>query len=315
MGPFGLDRGGWIGGFVEKEVGAAEAGIALTALRVEDPEDRPPPRRAVAIAGDERLRPLADDVAPQPDPRPPGEFQAQAGRLGHGGREAAGRTTGQPGWLEDDEERLRPTGECRQPAEPVRDPGRTVRRGEPASGQVQDEQVHRATGEQRATDGQAFVEGLRGDDDEPLEPDAARDGLDRVETPRKVEPGDDRAGRLGLRREPQDERGSAARTVAADRDARRTRQATRPQDRVERGEPGVDDAVIDGRGRETGRVRGRETGRVRGRVRSRRGRQGERPIRDPRSCRSPASLEARYGCRHVRGEGRHRMLKIEHPFE
>ena len=37
--------------------------------------------------------------------------------------------------------------------------------------------------------------------------------------------------------------------------------------------------------------------------RGRRRRQGERPVRDPRSCGSPASLEARHGCRHVRGRG------------
>ena len=74
---------------VAEEVVAAEAGVALAALRVEDPEGRPPPRRAVAVAGDQRLRPLADDVASEPDPRPPGELEAEAGRLGDGGRQAA----------------------------------------------------------------------------------------------------------------------------------------------------------------------------------------------------------------------------------
>jgi len=183
VGPFGLDRGGWIGSLVEgsvkEQVIAAEAGVALAALRVEDPEGRPSPRRPVAIAGDERLRPLPDDVAPEPDPRPPGELQAKTGRLGDSG----GKTTSQPGWLEDDEERLRPPGERCQPAEPVRDPGRTIRRGQPAAGQVQDEQVHRAPGQQRATDGKTLVQGLRGDDHEPFEPDAAGDRLDGVETP------------------------------------------------------------------------------------------------------------------------------------
>ncbi len=83
VGPF-VDRGGWIGGVVAEEVVAAEAGVALATLRVEDPEGRPPPRRAVAIACDQRLRPLADDVASEPDPRPPGELEAEAGRLGDG---------------------------------------------------------------------------------------------------------------------------------------------------------------------------------------------------------------------------------------
>ena len=86
MGPF-VDRGGllcFVGlcGFVRvvaEEVVATEAGVALPTLRVEDPEGGPLPRRAVAIAGDQRLGPLTDDVAPEPDPRPPGKLEADAG--------------------------------------------------------------------------------------------------------------------------------------------------------------------------------------------------------------------------------------------
>jgi len=88
VGPFGLDRGG----LIDEEVVTAEAGIAFATLRVEDPEGGPPPRRAVAVAGDERLGPLAHDVASEADPRPPGELQADPGRLGDGG----GKTIGEP---------------------------------------------------------------------------------------------------------------------------------------------------------------------------------------------------------------------------
>ena len=232
-------------GLVGEQIVPTEAGIPVAALRVEDPEDRPSPRRAVSIAGDERLRPLPDDVAPEPDPRPPGKFQAETGRLGDG----RGQTTGQPGWFEHDEERLRSPGERRQPAESVRDPCRAIRRGEAATGQVQDEQIHRPPGQQRATDGEAFVQRLRRDDHEPLEPDPAGDRLDRVEAAREIEPGHDRALGLGLRREPQDERGPAAGAVAADRDTGRTRQTAGPKDRVERREPGADYTVVEGRGR------------------------------------------------------------------
>ena len=56
------------GSVVEEEVRAAEAAIALPALGVEDPELRPPPRRAEPVPGDGHLRLLADDVAPEPDP-------------------------------------------------------------------------------------------------------------------------------------------------------------------------------------------------------------------------------------------------------
>jgi hypothetical protein len=75
VGPFTSDGGGsgGVGGdLVGEEVVASEAGIALTPLRVEDPESGPAPGRAVSVAGDKRLGPLADDVASEPDPRPPG---------------------------------------------------------------------------------------------------------------------------------------------------------------------------------------------------------------------------------------------------
>jgi hypothetical protein len=225
-----------------EEVVAAEAGVSLATLRVEDPEGRPPPRRAVSIACDQRLRPLAHDVASEPDPRPSGEFEAETGRLGDGGRQAT-RVTGR---FEHDEERLRAPGERRQPAEPVDDAGGLVGGRQPATGQVEDEQVDRAPGEQRATDGQTFVERLGGDDHQPVEPDTAGDRLDRVEAARQVEPGHDRAGVLRLGGEPVDERRPAARAVAADRDARVPWQAARPQDGVERSEPGVDDPVVGG---------------------------------------------------------------------
>ena len=57
---------------VAEEVRAAETAVPLAALGVEDPELRPSPRRPVAAPGDERLGPLADDVAAEPDPGPPG---------------------------------------------------------------------------------------------------------------------------------------------------------------------------------------------------------------------------------------------------
>ena len=85
-----------------KEVVAGQAGVALAAVGVEDPEGRPPTGRAVSIAGDQHLRPLADDVAPESDPRPPGKLETDAGRLGDGGRQGAVDARR----LEDDEQRL-----------------------------------------------------------------------------------------------------------------------------------------------------------------------------------------------------------------
>jgi len=131
-------------GLIEQEIRAVETGVPFTALGVEDPEGRPSPWRPVSIAGDEGLRALADDVPPEPDPGAPGEFQAQTGGFGHGGRQAAGGTRR----LEDDEDRVRPSGEGGQAPEPIRDTGGTVRGCEPATGQVQEEQVYRTTGQQ-----------------------------------------------------------------------------------------------------------------------------------------------------------------------
>ena len=302
MGPFRVDRGvgGLIGG---EELLPAEAAVTLTALRVEDPERRPTPRWAVAIAGDQRLGPLAHDVATEPDPRPSRELQAEPGRSGHG----AGQVAGQPGRLEDDEERLRAPGERGQPVEPIGQPGRAIRGREAAGGQVQHEQVHRPPGQERAADGQPFVERLGADDHQPLEPDAAGDRFDRVEAPGEIDPGHDRPARLGLGGEPVDERGPAARAITAKRDARRARQPAGSQDRVEGREAGPDDPLVELRSR-------CRPGRRFQRHQARSGCQGEGAVGDPRSCRSPASLEARHGCRHVRGEGRHRTSKIEHPF-
>jgi hypothetical protein len=103
MVPFEVDRGGWIGGLVGgEEVVSTETGVTLAALRIEDPERRPAARRAVAIAGNERLGSLANDVAPEPDPRATGELQAEAGGSGHGSRQIAAEARR----LEHHEERL-----------------------------------------------------------------------------------------------------------------------------------------------------------------------------------------------------------------
>ena len=240
MGPFGVDRGGWVRGLVDEEIVPMEAGVTLTALRVEDPERRPEPRRAVAVSGDQRLRSLTHDVATETDPRATSELQAESGRSGHG----TGQAAGEAGRLQHDEERLRASGEGGETTEPVGEAGRAVRGGEAAAGQVQDEQIYRAPGEQRATDGQTLIERLRSDDHQPFEADAPGGGLDRIEAPGKIEPGHDGARGLGLRGEPENEGGPTARAVTANGDAGRARQATGSQDRIEGREAGPDDPLV-----------------------------------------------------------------------
>ena len=72
-------------------------------------------------------------------------------------------------------------------------------------------------------------------------------------------------------------------------------QAARSEDRVERGEPGVDDPLAGERHR-------RRLGCQRKRT------------EDPRSCRTPASLEARERGVHISSGGRHRTAILEHLF-
>ena len=185
---------------VAEELRVAETAVPIATLGVEDPELRPSARRPVPAPGDECLRSLADDVAAEPDPGLSLELESEPGRFGDRGREP-GR---QAGRLEGDEERLGPTGQAGETPQSL---GHLGRRG--AGGrsrrEIEDQDVDRTSGEEHSRDRQALVEGLRGQDHEPVEPDAASGGLDRIERPGEVEPGDDRAVGLGLGDEPEGE--------------------------------------------------------------------------------------------------------------
>jgi hypothetical protein len=282
---------------VEQQRVVGEAGVSSATLGVEDPELGPATGRPEPGPGDGRLGGLADDVASEPDPRSSDQLQAQPGRLGHGRSQASGQVRR----LEDDDERLGPAGQGGQPVEPLGDARRPVDERGPRR-QVDDEHVDRSPRQQRAGDGQALVERVRGQDDEPFEPDAASHGLDRIQAAGQVQPGNDRAVGLGLGHQPQGQRGSAARPGAPDRDTGTARQAATAEDRVELGEARPDDPL----GR-FGRKR-RGIHRVRQGCRC----QG---THHARSCRAPARLEGRQGGRHIRREGRHGSFMLEHLFD
>lgn len=269
----------------------AETAVPLATLGVQDPELRSSAGRPVAAAGDERLGPLADDVAAEPDPAASLELEAEAGRFGDRGREA-GR---QARRLEGDEERLRPPGEAGQAPEPLGDLRRR-RAHRRTRREVDHEDVDRAPGEEHAGDRQALVEGVGSQDDEPVEADAAGGGLDRVERPGKIEPGDDRAVGLSLGDEAEGEGRGPGAGRAAQRDAGGTRQPARSEDRVEGREAGPDDPLD-----ASSRI-GRER---------RRGQRSDHP----RSCGTPPRLERRESSRDVRGEAGHRTLRLEHTFD
>ena len=208
-GPDGV-RGGSFG----EEALPTEAGVALTAVGVQDLEGRPATRWAGPVTGDDHLRSLADHVPAEPDPRSTGQLQPDAGRLADGRREAASgarartaRTTrhrsrwalehdeGDPGAACEGGQPTEPIGESRSrgslaPGSVAPIPRRTRGSGQ-AGREVHHQQVHGATGQQRAGDRQALLGVGRGQDDQPLRLDPARHRLDGVERGREVQPGDD----------------------------------------------------------------------------------------------------------------------------
>jgi hypothetical protein len=284
-----------------------EAAIPLPALGVEDPELHPSTRRSVAAAGDERLRALADDVAAQPDPARPRQLEPEAGGFRDRGREAGREARG----FERDEERLRPASERRKAPQPVGDLRRRRADARPRR-EVDHENIDRSGGQQHPGDREALVEGVRRQHDEPIEVNASRDGLHRVERAGEIQPGDDRPVRLSLRDEPEGEGRRARGRRTAQRDARVPRQAARADDCVELRKARPDDRLdassrLARRGRDGNELRG-----VVERLRRER-RRGQCPDH-PRSCGAPPRLERRQSRRHVRGEAGHRTSSIEHLF-
>jgi hypothetical protein len=297
-----------LAGILVKKLRVPEAAVALTTLGVEDPELGPSPRRPIAAPCDDGFRALTDDVAPQAQPGASGELEPESRRLGNRGRE----TRRQAGRLEDDEEGLGPAGEAGETTQPLGDlrPGRP---GDRTSRKIDHEDVHGAAGEEHPGDRESLVEGFGSQDDEPVQPDAARRGLDRVERPGKIQPGDDRAVRLGLGDEPEGEGGGTRAGSAAKGDARAPWQPARADDGVKSGKAGPDDPLDAGSrlARRSGDPS--ELGWVvgwLGRKRCRRQRSDHLG-----SCSTPSRLEGRQSSRHVRGEAGHRTVRLEQTFD
>ena len=304
-----------------------ETGVALATVGVEDPEGRPPAWRAGPIAGHHHLRSLADNVASEPDPGFALELQAHTRGLA----DRAGDARGQARRLEDRHGDSRPTGQGRETTESIghapalrASTGRRRLRGSSldALREIDHEEVDRPARQERAGDRDPLVDVGRGHDDEPLGLDAARDGLDRVERLGEVQPGHDRAARLGCGRKPQRNGRPTARKVTPERDAHAAGQAARSEDRVQRGKAGREDP---------GRIRlgARSIVGLDGLVPQWHGRQRTddgadlapapdtllTPLAESRgSGRAPLGPQGREGRRHVRGERRHDP-SIEQMFE
>jgi hypothetical protein len=187
-----------------QQVRAEQARVPGATLRVQDLEIRPAARGPVAVAGDGRRAPLPDNVPSEPDPARPGKLQAEPARLLDRGRQAPA----EPVRLQHDEQRARAPGERREPAQPIPHAPAAERRV-PAVRQVHDQQVHGPCREQRTRQRQRLVQHGRREHDQPRRLHAPRDGLDGIERPGEIEPGDDRPRRLRLRGDPQRDGGLA----------------------------------------------------------------------------------------------------------
>jgi hypothetical protein len=289
----------------------AEAGVALAALRVEDPERRSPARWSGPVSRDEDLRSLADDIPAEAEPCPARQLEADPGRLADGRRDARD----EPRRLEDDEADPRSPSERREPAKTVGDASGALE----ARREIDHQEIDGPAREERAGHRESLLGIGRGQHDEPLRPDPASDGLDGVEGLREIEPGANRAGRLSLRDESQGKRRPAAREVAPERQAEPPRQAAWTQNRVEIGESGREDSsrislpcLLD---RRLERHGGEGPHDLADPVRGSPDRRWFEPGRDRRRRdRTPLRPEGRQGRRHVGGERRHRR-SIEHLFE
>ena len=148
---------------VRAQARPAKAGVALAAVGVENLERGAPAGRSGPVAGDEHLGALPDDIPAEPDPRPTGQLQPDAGGLADGAvQPARGAVRPSGRRLQHDQGDAGPTSERGHSGETVREPGGARR----ARGQVDDEQVHRPARQQGAGDRQALLRVRRGQHDE-----------------------------------------------------------------------------------------------------------------------------------------------------
>lgn len=245
------------------------------------------------VPGDHHLRALADDIATQADPRPASQLQPEPHRFADRARDALRQTRR----FQHDQQAAGSPCKRREPVQPIGDAG-----GASATvhalwsdvvlaetcWQIDEQQVHGTALEEGTCDAQPLVQRVRRQDDEPLQANTARDGLHGIERAREIQVRHDRAAGLGFCRESEGEGGLAARRVTVHGDRRRTGHAARPQDRIQRREPGPDDAAVIDR-------------RLLFAVQQRHGCQRTDDlglfarVQRPRSCGTPAGLEGRQG--------------------
>jgi hypothetical protein len=299
------DHGGETGGLgrgrspvaLGQERFVTEAGVPLPTLRIEDPERRPPAGWTGAIARDDHLRSLSDDVTPQANPGATAELEPDPGRLADSDRERLR----QAGRLQEHETDGGTSRERGQAAETVTDPGR---RRDPRR-QVHHDEVNGTTREERACDRKALLQVGGRHDHEPLRPDPAGDRLHGVEGCGEIEPCDDRPGGLRLGGQPQGQGRASAGEIATEREPHPARETTGPEDPVQLGEARREDPGEVGGSWLAGQpVPWEGNGRER----------ADNVTHPPWRGRAPLRPEGREGRGDVRGECCHRP-SIEQMFE
>ncbi len=239
-------------------------------------------RRPEPVLRHRDLCTLPDHIPSDADPGP--ALQVEPHPRGLGKRAPQGRR--EIDRLERHEPRTDLPGAGRQPPEQRLSVARHL------FGQVGHQHLDRASPEQRAGEPEPLGRIGRPEHQQPGQIHAAGHRLERVEGAGEAQPGGDRPPCLRLGDEPQGERGLAARQIAAERHLGFADEPTGTQDRIEGGEPGGDDAVVERRegvqqGR--GRQRQRREGALDGKGRS--------AIAEPNRRTPPPRLETRECCR------------------
>lgn len=274
-----------------EEVVAAEAGVPVAALRVEDPQPGPAARWAPPVASDQRIGLDAHDLAPATDPAAAMELEPEMRTLhDRPARPVASRHGPRIG-LDDHHQRPGPASDGGEPVDP-----RRHRRPTPTTDrQIEDRHVDRPGGEKIAGHGQRLVERGRDEDGQPVHPDATGGRLERIEAAHAIDPADDRAGRLGLRDEAERQRRDAGRPGPGQDHAPAARHAGRAEDGIEGGEAGPERRLEPGDRTGIG---------IRQRIdRQRAHHRGDRPRRRI----TPANLERAEGRREIRRRCRHHL--------
>jgi hypothetical protein len=220
-----------------------QAGIPVTALRVQDPELGMPAGRTVPAPGHGHRAALPDHVPAEADPAGLPQLEPEPARL----VQRVPETGPDRGRLHHQQQRAGPACQRRQPARTISHAHAGERRI-PTLRQIHHQHVHGSGGEQRGRQGQGFLEVCRGEHHEPLQENATGHRLDRVEGPGEIQPGDDRTRRLRLGDRAQRHGGLARRGIAPESDCARAREPTGSEQGVQRSKPGGHDPAIRDRG-------------------------------------------------------------------